>query len=65
MKKHTVKWKTWDSSLNKEVLEMRTFDDVQWKEYGLRATQDEYNRTFIIPYTSIYDVEVIGEGEDI
>lgn len=49
-----------------EKIRRLDFDDIQWKDYGIRATKDatgtEERLTMIIPYTSIYDITVSNEN---
>lgn len=62
MKTYMIKWLSIinDSKVNKS----REFHDVQFKDFFVRATDDQNDGyTLIIPYTSIYDIEVLGETE--
>jgi len=56
-KEYRIKWKSCNST--EEIFVIRIFSDIQWKDYGVRATDDITGETFIIPYFSIYDVEVL------
>lgn len=58
-KNYIVKWKSFDKLTYKEENKVVTFSDIQWKSYGIRTTNDETEETFVIPYTSIYDIEII------
>ena len=68
MKKYIVKWKTikedviTGSVLNSglvEILAKHTFDDIQFKNNYIKATDDSSGFKLRIPYTSVYDIEDI------
>jgi len=41
------------------------FDDLQWKDYGVRVKQDfEGGKHRVIPYFSIYYIDLIEEQEN-
>lgn len=61
MKIYKIIWKSWDFSTSNPEIKIEDFDDVQWKDYGVRATVDDPHKVMVIPYTSIYDVEIIDE----
>lgn len=46
-----------------EYIATKQFNDVQWKEYGIRAVNDETNEHYIFPYNSVYYVRVIDDVE--
>jgi hypothetical protein len=60
MKKYRILWKSYDFNHGK-IVKTEDFSDVQWKDYGARATIDETGQTYIIPYTSIYEIKIIEE----
>lgn len=60
MRKYRISWKSYYDNVG-EIHRIEDFSDVQWKDYGVRATNDETGQTYIIPYTSIYEVEIIDE----
>jgi hypothetical protein len=68
---YLVLWKSAEENSESEFVEtirQLWFDDIQWKDYGVRATKDrtetEERLTMVIPYTSIYDITVLSEDED-
>lgn len=59
MSKYIVAWETvMETSLNplKKIVE---FEDVQFKDMYIRATDDDAGETYYIPYTSIYDIKYV------
>jgi len=58
--KYKVKWKSYSTKNLFEYTEEILFDDIQWKEYGIRVTKDDETiKTYVIPYTSIYEIEIV------
>lgn len=55
---YQIKWKSYNFQLGEQTIS-KTFHDVQWKEYGVRATNDDDGETLIIPYFRIYEIGVI------
>lgn len=37
-------------------------NDVQWKDYGVRATNDESGERMIFPYSSIQYIKLLDEN---
>ncbi len=68
-KRWEIRWKSLNVTVSGEpeypVDKVREFDDVQWKEYGVRATDDRNKYSIIIPYTSIYDIIILFDDEEI
>lgn len=60
MRKYRISWKSYYDNVG-ELHKIEDFSDVQFKNYGIRVTNDDTNKTYIIPYTSIYDIEIIEE----
>ena len=61
-----IRWKSLDvvsGEAGDPINKVRQFHDVQWKNYGVRATDDINKYRVIIPYTSIYDILIISDGE--
>lgn len=59
MKIYRIKWKSYNETVPSEIVKAEDFTDVQWKEYGVRAVNDETGEEFIIPYYSIYETEIL------
>ena len=58
MKQYEFRWKSHNGT------QIRVFDDVQWKDYGARVTDDQNGGySMIIPYTSIYDIRILSDDE--
>lgn len=56
----TIQYKvSWKSYILDESQREMIFDDVQWKEYGAKCFNDTTKAHFVIPYTSIYEVELL------
>jgi len=63
-----VKWKTLDidkdtGDISGEKFIEYAFNDIKFDDFVIRATNDENNYRVIIPYTSIYDIEIEGKDD--
>lgn len=58
-REYKVNWKIYNEIHQMESYKERIFSDIQWKDYGVRVTDDIAKETFIIPYTSIGDIQII------
>lgn len=56
--KYIVTWKTIDDSGIK-IARIIEFEDIQFKDMYIRATDDDTGDTYYIPYTSIYDIKYV------
>jgi len=67
MKKYTVIWQSVleeGSGTYINYVHKIEFEDVQFKDFYIRATDDDDGKTYIIPYNRIYDIEITGETDD-
>jgi hypothetical protein len=63
MKKFEIIWKSVDLNEDKEVFRIKEFEDVQFKDFYIRATDDDTGETLYIPYYRIYEIKQIGKTE--
>jgi len=59
-RKYEIAWRAYADGIE-DFNSIKIFDDVQWKDYGVRAKKDDEKESFIIPYTSIYQIKVLVE----
>jgi len=62
MKKYTVTWESWVIS-GETLVKQIEFEDILFKDFYIRATDDDTSKTYIIPYSRIYDIEITGETD--
>lgn len=64
IKKYLVKWKTYNFINGQEEAKERVFDDIMLKDFYIRVNDDQLDETFIIPYNTIYEIQILRvEGE--
>lgn len=63
MGKYIVAWESIDEQ-SELVINIREFEDIQFKEMYIRSTDDDTGDTFYIPYTSIYDIKYVKTEEN-
>ena len=61
MRRYLFKWRSLDDI--GAVDKIREFNDVQWKDYGARVADDQNGYILVIPYTSIYDIQILTDEE--
>jgi hypothetical protein len=75
MKKYIVTWDTVEESTVGESYEPTVdgffkkikrieFEDIQFKDFYIRATDDDTGETYVIPYGRIYDIVIRSDEEN-
>jgi len=60
-KKYEIKYKDISIISDSEIVSVSIFDDVQWKEYGVRAKNDDESDVYVFPYNSVIYVRIFEE----
>lgn len=63
MRKYIVKYL--DHGFTGEIVMTKPFDDVQFKDQYVIATDDETDETLYIPYYKIYNMKLIKQSVEI